>query len=215
MQQCQYAQHALPEYAHFGLADEAATDRPTNAIFYRRDRFDLVSPGGFWLSQTPHISGSSSWDSACVRLANWLRLKERSSGREFRIVNTHLDHISQPARANGARLICEDAAAYAADYPQLLTGDMNCDVQNEAIQTFLQGGWRDTYATMHGPDDPGHTYHAFKGPSYESEIGKMDWVFCRGTVQVVDAQIIDTHRDGRYPSDHYFITADVSIGDSI
>lgn len=211
LQQCAYARDALSEYAHFGIADEAHTDRPTNAIFYRRDRFELISPGGFWLSETPHISGSSSWDSACVRLANWLRLKERSSGCEFRIVNTHLDHVSQPARVNGARLICEDAAAYDDNYPQFLTGDMNCDVQNEAIQTFLSAGWRDTYAALHGPEDPGHTYHAFKGPAYEGDIGKMDWVFNRGSAQVDDAQIIDVHRDGRYPSDHYFITAEVSL----
>jgi len=39
----------------------------------------------------------------------------------------------------------------------------------------------------------------------------MDWVFSRGSAQVDDAQIIDVHRDGRYPSDHYFITAEVSL----
>ena len=209
--QYDYAQRALPEYASFGLADEAQTDRPTNAIFWRRDAFDLVSPGGFWLSETPHISGSSSWDSACVRLANWLRLQERSSGRELRVVNTHLDHISQWARENQARLIGEDAAAYPEAYPQLLTGDMNCDVKNAAIATFLDAGWRDTYAAIHGPADPGHTYHAFQGPDYKGDIGKMDWVFCRGAVEVKAAFIVDESCAGRFPSDHYFVVADCEI----
>jgi endonuclease/exonuclease/phosphatase family metal-dependent hydrolase len=209
--QYDYAHKVLPEYASFGLADEAATDRPVNALFWRRDAFDLVSPGGFWLSETPHISGSSSWDSACVRLANWLRLKERASGREFRVVNTHLDHISQWARENQARLICEDADAYSADYPQLLTGDMNCDRTNAAIATFESAGWRDTYADIHGPADPGHSYHAFEGPAYKGDIGKMDWIFCRGDLKVTSTAIIDESCEGRFPSDHYFVVADVEL----
>ncbi|MFT5088643.1 MAG: endonuclease/exonuclease/phosphatase family metal-dependent hydrolase [Candidatus Latescibacterota bacterium] len=209
--QYDYAHKVLPEYASFGLADEAATDRPVNALFWRRDAFDLVSPGGFWLSETPHISGSSSWDSACVRLANWLRLKERASGREFRVVNTHLDHISQWARENQARLICEDAVAYSADYPQLLTGDMNCDRTNAAIATFESAGWRDTYADIHGPADPGHSYHAFEGPAYKGDIGKMDWIFCRGDLKVTSTAIIDESCEGRFPSDHYFVVADVEL----
>ena len=146
-----------------------------------------------------------------MRLANWLRLKDRHSGCEFRIVNTHLDHVSQPARVNGARLICEDAAAYDDDYPQFLTGDMNCDVQNEGHPNLFISRLARHLCSPARPEDPGHTYHAFKGPAYEGDIGKMDWVFSRGSAQVDDAQIIDVHSDGRYPSDHYFITADVSL----
>jgi len=209
--QCDFAQKALPEYASFGLADEQQTDRPMNALFWRRDAFDLVSSGGYWLSETPHISGSKSWDSACVRLANWLRLKERDSGREFRVVNTHLDHVGQVARENQARLICEDAVAYPEDYPQLLTGDMNCDATNAAIAAFVDAGWRDTYAAIHGPADPGHTYHAFEGTAYAGDIGKMDWIFSRGELKVESAAIIDESRAGRFPSDHYFVVADIEI----
>lgn len=209
--QCDYARESLPDYAYFAIADESQTDRPTNAIFYREDKFELVSPGGFWLSETPHVSGSSSWDSACVRLVNWLRLRCRSTGREFRIVNTHLDHVSQMAREAGAKLICDDAEAYPADYPQVLTGDMNCDFGNTAITQYFSGGWRDTYSAVHNVSEPGHTFHAFKGPKFEGDIGKMDWVFVRGRVDVLSASIIDDDLDGRYPSDHYFVTADIEI----
>jgi hypothetical protein len=81
--QYDYACSVLPEYATFGLVDEPSTARPVNAIFYRRSRFDLISPGGFWLSETPHISGSSSWDSACVRLAKLAALKRPQHGAEI------------------------------------------------------------------------------------------------------------------------------------
>jgi len=202
---------AFGDFASFAMADEPTNRRPMNAIFYRRDAFRRVSAGGYWLSETPHVPGSRSWASACVRLANWVRLEDRATGAEFRVVNTHLDHVSQLARENQARLIVEDAAAYPDSYPQLLTGDMNCDRTNPAIAVFRAGGWADTYATIHGTEDPGHTFHAFQGPSHVSDIGKMDWVFRRGAVSVTAAEVIADAQDGRFPSDHYFVGATVTI----
>ncbi len=202
---------ALPEFAWLGMIDEPQGGGPVNSVFYRRDRLRAISSGGYWLSQTPHIAGSRSWDSDCVRLCNWLRLVEVASGKELRLVNTHLDHISQPARENQARLINEDAAVYAADYPQILTGDMNCNLDNPAILSFKAAGWVDTYAAVHGPADPGNTFHGFLGPKLGRYEGKIDWIFVRGQAQATSAQIITTSVDGRYPSDHYFIAADVVL----
>ena len=87
-----------------------------------------------------------------MRLTNWVCLQDRKSGREFRVMNTHLDCDSQPARVGQARCMVEDANAYPADYPQLLTGDMNCDVTNEAIALFKANGWRDTYGAVRGDE---------------------------------------------------------------
>ncbi|MDA0745948.1 MAG: endonuclease/exonuclease/phosphatase family protein [bacterium] len=203
---------ALPEYEVFGIEDEPLSERPMNSIFYLKEVFRRVSAGGYWLSETPHVSGSSSWESRCVRLANWVRLEERASGMTFRVVNTHLDHIGQPARENQARCIVEDAAAYPEEYPQVLTGDLNCDGKNAAITTLRGGGWKDSYEAVHGTDDPGHTFHGFKGPAYESTVGKMDWVFVRGNVAVKDAEVIRDSEGGRFPSDHYFVAAEIEIG---
>jgi endonuclease/exonuclease/phosphatase family metal-dependent hydrolase len=202
---------AFEDFATFGMVDEPIGLRPVNAIFYRRAALRRVSAGGYWLSQTPHVPGSRSWDSACVRLANWLRLQDRASGAEFRVVNTHLDHVSQLARENQARLIVEDAAAYPVDYPQLLTGDMNADSTNDAIAVFRRGGWIDTYAAVHGTENPGHTFHGFLGPDHVSDIGKMDWIFARGAIAVTDAEVVMDSKRGRFPSDHYFIAAIVNI----
>jgi endonuclease/exonuclease/phosphatase family metal-dependent hydrolase len=147
-----------------------------------------------------------------VRLANWLRLIDKTSGEEFRVINTHLDHVSQPARENQARIIVEDANAYPNAYVQILTGDMNCVAGNKAIDVFEDGGWLDTYANLHGTNNPGNTYHGFLGPAFEPQIGKIDWIFVKGKARVLDAAIINESRDGRFPSDHYFVSAEVQLG---
>lgn len=207
----------LPEFKSFGLTSPGAEFNPCNAIFFVRDRFELVSEGGFWLSETPHVAGSKSWDSAAVRFANWVHLSERSSGREFRVWNSHLDHISQVARVNQARLLVEAAQAFGDDLPQLLTADFNADASNPAIGVVKAGGWLDTHAAVHGPNDPGFTFHGFLGPMYaktrppEKLIGKIDFIFCRGPFRTLSAKIIRDSHNGRYPSDHYFISAEMEF----
>ncbi|HEY9076779.1 MAG TPA: endonuclease/exonuclease/phosphatase family protein [Anaerolineaceae bacterium] len=201
----------LKIFSAFGMVDEPQGFHPVNAIFYRTNLFKQVSAGGYWLSETPHIPGTKSWNSACVRLCNWVRLIDQSSGKELRIVNTHLDHISQEARVNQARLINQDAAAYASAYPQILTGDMNCNIENPAIQSFLQAGWNDTYETFHKKVFAGNSFHGFRGEYYSKEEGKIDFIFHRGNIRVDSAEIITESRNGRFPSDHYFVSVDISL----
>jgi len=204
---------AFPEFDHFAMVDEPSGRHPMNAIFFRDGAFTRISAGGYWLSESPHVPGSKSWDSDCIRLANWLRLEPKASKNEFRVINTHLDHVGQTARERQAQLIVQDASAYPEAYVQILTGDMNCDAGNKAIQIFKAGGWHDTYGTQHGTENPGHTYHGFLGSSFPSNIGKMDWIFFKGDAQVRDAQIIKEARNGRFPSDHYFVSAEIALGD--
>ncbi len=198
---------AFPDYESYAMVDEPAGRRPMNCIFYRSREYTRISAGGYWLSDTPHVAGSKSWDSDCVRLANWIQLQARATGLDFRVINTHLDHVGQVARENQARMIVEDANAYPKDYPQILTGDMNCDSRNQAIAEFKAGGWLDAYGAIHGTEDPGHTYHGFLGPKYDSKLGKMDWIFSRGKLKAVDSEIVRDSIGGRFPSDHYFVSA--------
>jgi len=202
---------AFPEYSCYGMVDEPAGGHPQNCIFYRTADFTWISAGGYWLSESPHVAGSKSWDSECVRLANWVRLGDRAAGTEFRVVNTHLDHVSQTARENQARLIVEAASAYSETYPQILTGDMNCDFKNRAIGIFKTGNWMDTYGCVHGTEDPGYTFHGFLGPNFESTVGKMDWIFMRGRMKAAEAAVVTDSINGRFPSDHYFVSATIIL----
>ncbi len=199
----------LEGFSWVGAIDEPTTYGPVNSIFVSREAFTLTSSGSYWLSKTPHISGSKSWDSACVRLATWVRLREKPSRMEYRVINTHLDHVSQKARVRQAGLIAADARAFPPEFPQILTGDFNCDFTNRAIHVLQDAGFEDTYQKTHGTLDPGTTFHRFLGDEFEAKIGKMDWIMTRGKLATSGADIIKDRENGRYPSDHYFVTADV------
>ena len=206
-----YLKSRMPEYDTYALSHAADYFHPIDAIFFLRARYELISCGGFWLSETPHVAGSKGWDTANPRLANWVHLKERSSGREFRYWNTHLDHRGQQAREHGAAMIVQASAVLPKDFPQVLTGDMNAAPNNPAIKNFKDGGWIDSYVAVNGTKETGPTAHGFRGPKTDSQH-KIDWIFCRGPVKPLASEIIRDGRNGHYPSDHYFISAEVTIG---
>jgi endonuclease/exonuclease/phosphatase family metal-dependent hydrolase len=202
----------LPGFEWFGLAEGPENRHPLNAILFRREGFRVLSSGGCWLSETPHVPASKSWDSACIRMANWMRLEETASGGEVRIINTHLDHISQLARENQARLIAENAAAFPETYPQILTGDLNSNPDNPVITSLTQAGWKDTWRAVHPGVPPGRTYHEFVGEACASEYTKIDWILTRGPIRVKDVEILrDCTPEGRFASDHYFLLVEVVL----
>ncbi|MCC7406837.1 MAG: hypothetical protein IT442_02120 [Phycisphaeraceae bacterium] len=55
------------------------------------------------------------------------------------------------------------------------------------------------------------TYHAFKGRGWSARI---DWIICRGALVPVAAEIDRWQLEGRYPSDHYPVVAELAWGDA-
>ena len=202
----------LPTFDSTGMSQPARAITPNNAIMYSRERFELISSGGFWFSEQPHVAGSKSWGTARARHANWARFRDRKSQVQFILWNTHFDHEGQQAREEQARMLVEASLSFdPVGIPQLLTGDMNVNLKNRAIAVLKEGGWQDTYAVIHGPKDPGFTFHGFLGERREKKGKKIDWIFSRGDVKTLAAEIIRDGRDGRYPSDHYFLSATVEL----
>ena len=223
-EQMEDLERGLPDFGSFGFAGPEMDARRVgydgiakNPLMYSKHRYDQITAGGFWLSETPHLPGSLSWESARARHVNWLRLRERATGREFRIVNTHLDHVSQRAREEQMKLILAEAAVYAPEFPQLFTGDFNAGATNPVLKLALDAGWANTHTAAPGQRDEGLTVHSFLGPAYKPKSaagaarGSIDFILTRGPIETRSWKIIRDSRDGRYPSDHYFVAAQVTF----
>lgn len=78
--QIAYLQANLPDYHCFGVGREDGAMRGEYAaILYRAERFEQLEGGHFWLSESPDVPGSKSWESSQTRIVTWCRLVERSS----------------------------------------------------------------------------------------------------------------------------------------
>ncbi|MEM6646242.1 MAG: endonuclease, partial [Bacteroidota bacterium] len=84
----------LPGYAWLGVGrDDGGDTGEFSPIFYKRDRFNVVTHGTFWLSPTPDEVGSRGWDAALPRIATWAHLQDKTTRASLLVVNTHFDHV--------------------------------------------------------------------------------------------------------------------------
>lgn len=220
LQEAEPAQRAwlatrLPDYAWYGVGRNAEHDEGEGTpIFYRRDRFDAIDRGTFWLSTTPDVPGSRGWDAALPRVASWLKLRDRRTGRELLAINTHFDHRGPEARLESAHMLTRqiDALARTAGgrLPVVLTGDFNCrpaDAPYAAITKPMESALAlaDAQHVSRTPHTGGDsTSNAFKAISPGA---KIDYVFVRDVGAVLSHRIEDPRVDGRFVSDHQPIVA--------
>lgn len=191
--------------------DDGAEAGEYSAILYDRGRLALLDQGTFWLSDTPTVPGSTSWGNRIPRIATWARFRDAASDTSFYVLNTHWDHESQNARERSARQIVDWIAAHAAGQPILLMGDFNAGEDNPAFTTLVRAAdrgvrLRDTFRALHPDAEPVGTYHAFRG---DRTGEKIDAVLASPGWEVLDAAIVLANEDGRYPSDHFPVTATV------
>jgi endonuclease/exonuclease/phosphatase family metal-dependent hydrolase len=204
----------LPDhYDWIGQGRAGGTRDEYVAIFFDTRRLTALESGHFWLSDTPEVPGSRSWGNRSIRMATWVRFRDKRTGGELAVVNTHLDNASENARVRGAKLIRDRIAAFPAGLPVLLTGDFNAAAGNSAAYTTLVdgAGLTDTWAAA--AEHRGAPYGTFHG--YHPLVpdgARIDWMLARGKVTVAAAGINTFARDGQYPSDHLPIQALLTVG---
>ncbi len=198
----------LPEYDWLGTGRDGGDKGEFMAIFYRRNRFTPLATNHFWLSDTPGVVASSTWGNNCKRMVTWVRFRERASGREFFLWNTHFDHEIEAARQKSAALVRERVEALKTDLPVLLTGDFNCAGGNSRAYDILvkDGGFTDTWtAAKARVNESWNSFTGFKPPRQEGV--RIDWILARGPVTAERTEIVTFAKDGQYPSDHFPVAA--------
>jgi endonuclease/exonuclease/phosphatase family metal-dependent hydrolase len=175
------------------------------AIAWNSQCLRQIDSGGFWLSETPEVH-SRSWDTSCVRSATWAKLEWLETGLTFLHLNTHLDHISELARVEGAKLIVQFLEKVGL--PLVVTGDFNCPPTSAAYRLFKEHGFIDTYL-LSGNIGPRWTYHGYRGQAYtphQQDSDRIDWILLRdwpAEVHVDSCTIVEDAEPPLYPSDHY------------
>ncbi len=196
----------LPEYAVIGEGAQGGERGQYSAILYRKTRYQLGDNGDFWLSETPD-KPSKSWRTAHVRICTWANLTDRASGRSIYVYNTHMDDGSKLARENGAKLIMQHIHDTAKSAPFIFMGDMNAPEDSDTIAYVTDHAPTpavDTFRILHPDKEVVGTYNGFAG---KSDGAKIDYLFTSPGFQVLESAIITFNLDGRYPSDHYPVTA--------
>lgn len=215
----------LPEYKSLGAGRfDGLLRGEFSPIFYRKQRFEILEQGQFWLSDTPKVPGSKSWGNGITRICTWARMRDRETDKSFYFYNTHLDHRSAPSQQRSAELIAQRIAARVhQNDPIILTGDFNAGEDTSTIR-FIKGELEkafeesetpppspnllDSFRVLHSEETAVGTFNSFRG---ESSKAKIDYVFVSSEIKVLSAEIIHDNDEGRYPSDHFPVKATITF----
>lgn len=207
----------LPEYAMTGVGrEDGVTKGEYAALWWKRDKFDVVDSGNFWLSATPEVAGSMGWDGACVRIATWAVLRERRTGREIFALNTHLDHVGQVARREGVSLILRRVAELADGRPTVVTGDFNSTPDSDVVAHVtgkdVPGHLRDSRREAPLVYGPYWTYHEYFTLPVERRV-LIDYVFLGGPVAVRSYGVLAERNGEECLSDHCPVLVNLDVAD--
>jgi len=209
--QAEYIVAQLPDYRWIGIDRDVSGKGEMTAVLYRHKAIFPIESGHFWLSETPDVPASVSWDSSLTRMATWLRCYHPDTKTFFYFYNTHLDHRGEEARQQGIAVIADHIAKLPADTPVILTGDFNAAAQHSRpYETAMEKGFTDAWVAAAERVGPSVTFSSFKAPEPDVDQ-RIDWIVYRGPVKASRCETITYNENGRYPSDHLPVTATLQI----
>jgi len=199
---------AVPGYDYVGVGrSDGRRAGEYAAILYRTARLRARRSDTFWFSDTPGVVKSTSWGNQIERISTWAYFEDRE-GPSFYFYNVHLDHQSQPSRERSVALLLERIQARDPKAPVVVTGDFNAGEDNPAA-IAMRASLVDSFRARHPDAKEVGTFNGFKIGQTAGE--KIDFVFVEPGTEVLEAAIVRTSRDGRYPSDHFPVTARVRL----
>ena len=208
--QVKYLKEFVPGYKCIGVGREDGKSKGEHmSIFYNKKKIALLKWGTYWLSDTPDTP-SQGWDAACIRTATWALMKDKSSGKKFFMVNTHLDHVGREARAKGLSLIMDRIAAMNQDgLPLVVTGDFNMKLADPSMAPIRERmtNARDSAVIT----DDKASFNGW-GKSLEGKSGKdaIDFIWYTGFSSCTQFETVTKpYMERTFISDHFPVKANL------
>jgi endonuclease/exonuclease/phosphatase family metal-dependent hydrolase len=234
IQECQEGEQAdfmrsqLPEYEFLGVrrGDDSRTGGEMAPIMFRKERFELLDSGHFWLSKNPETQGSKLFGAVFPRTVTWAKLQPREMpDQPLFFFNTHFDYVPL-ILASMARVLRRRILAITTGDPSVLTGDFNTPSGGAAHRILTKPyGDLDGTGEREGPvvvyslvDTEAHIDETGEGK--EGTIHKfgrinrpivIDWILASNHFTVLDSQVDTFEDNGLYPSDHFPVTATLQL----
>lgn len=211
--QVQDLSQRLPDYDWFGVGrNDGEEAGEYMAIYYLRSRFKLLDGSTFWLSEHPETTGLG-WDAAYIRVVTWAHFEDLKTGQKFYHFNTHFDNRGEVARLESAKLLLTRIKEIAGNEPVIVTGDFNCHPDSAPYQLLTNSDQlRDAkYISRIPHHGPSRTFNRFDLETLKTVEAPIDYIFVSRTIQVLKHATLSDTVDGRFPSDHMPVLAQLII----
>lgn len=161
-----------------------------NPIFYKTNKFKLEKSGTFNISH----DGTAG---KLPRIATWALLKDKQSGKEFYVYNTHFDNASEEARINNLNNLLAHITQNTKGYPVIVMGDFNTEITKPMRSKFQKAKLAEAKSVSQNVTGPKETRTGWDN----SELKNIDHMFVTNeTIDVKQFTVVET--PGEFPSDH-------------
>ncbi len=198
----------LTDYACVSQMRDGKKSSEASAVFYLKDKYNLLDSGTIWLSDTPDEFASKFTLSFCPRIATWVILQNKVTGETYTHINTHLDHVLESVRVQQINVLkCKIEELKAKGYPIVCTGDFNTKEGADAYNEMKNCLYDSKYLAKNSDD--GATFINYGKNIFESR--PIDFIFVSQGTEVETYKIIDEKIGDMYLSDHAALCADVKF----
>lgn len=178
-------------------------------VFYDSTQFSVQEFKTIWLSETPEVPGSVSWDAGQTRIMTHVVFERLAHEDKFAFINTHYDNEGSYARFRSSQLIIQQANK-VDDLPIIITGDFNCTEDTNEYKVLLSSGilHDSRYISILSPSGPLMTTNGFGKFNEEKAI---DHIFVNNKMEINSHDTITYKPCDTYPSDHYPLLCDMDF----
>lgn len=172
-----------------------------NPIFVKKEKFDIKNMNTLWLSNTPDIKYSNTWNTDLPRIYSYATIVDKKTQEEILIfINTHFDHVGVNARKNSSKLLKNFIDK--SKHPVLLMGDFNTIPSDGYIDLLLN--MKDLQNSFDTLEDKEHslTIHNYTDETLGNPI---DYIFVKAPFKILKSEILRIKENGIYSSDHNHI----------
>ena len=231
----------LTEYTYVGYGrdnglenSESSSTGEQTGLIYKKDKFNELDRGRFFLSNTPD-SVSRVSGSMFNRLATWVKLQDKETLKEFIFASTHFDHptnsaVADSVRQQQAQYAVSNILSIARNLPIFFVGDFNSE-SNTTAYSVLTSTFNDSYNFLGEPEggyvcnldqinsgkcpgcsEIGNTYTGLYSSS-DIDPKRIDFVLYLPNKSSILSYLVDTDNLGLeyYPSDHLPVVCDMLI----
>jgi endonuclease/exonuclease/phosphatase family metal-dependent hydrolase len=203
-EQAKFLEEQLPHHRRVGAGrDDGRSAGEHCCIFFDATRFDEMAGGTFWLEE-PIDRPATTFRLGPKRICSWVRLRDRPSGRSFRVYNTH-QYLTESARRTAARIILAQIDSGDPAEAIVLTGDLNATTGTQDRRLFEAAGLIAT-AQLAGVSETAATYQF-----YGIRLRRLDDLLVNRGWRVLDQYVLDVKPENTFPSDHFGVLADLLL----
>lgn len=233
--QINYMLEKLPDYAYIGVGrDDGKSKGEHCAIFYRKEQYNVLEEGTFWLSETPD-EVSFGWGAKHRRICTWGLFQDKKTKVKFYLLNLHLDHRVEAAKVNGSKLVVDFVKNHCTKSGNIIiTGDYNVHQDSDSYRIFATSGiLQDSYDIAKYKFAPTGTFNGFNPRRFTTR--RIDHIFLSKGIKVsrygvltyhyfrnmqgeegpmetaAPVDIVGENRDSKCPTDHYPVQAWITL----